>query len=116
MQKDENTPQVAVALGQQLGTRITGTARNQIRMSGNIAELSRDLLRSKHIIHCAGGDRVMRHPAKTSGGFILRERDAAFRLDGTYTDAAVRSVSRENDADGTAALHSGKRPEEDVDG
>src|SRR5258708_2293091 len=83
-------------------------------MFADSAKVSSDLRGRQNEIHAAGGDGRLRHPAICSRVRVLRERDAAGRLDGFNAQCAVGARTREDDADRSAPLYLREGPKERV--
>jgi hypothetical protein len=74
-----------------------------------------DFLRRQHLIGVPGLDQALRHSREPGIFRILRDADAAGRLDGLTTRGAVGAGTREDDGDRFFPLLRRERPEEVVD-
>jgi len=95
-----------------IGLRLVG---HHIRMLGQVRQLPRNPLGRQHEIHAARPNRARRHPRIFRGLFVLRERNAARRLDRPTTFRAIRPVPRQNYANRAMTFLVGQRAEEFVD-
>ena len=85
-------------------------------MLADLCETRGDLVRRKHQVDGAAGNRALRHAAMLRRVFVLRERQASGRLDLADPEGAVRARAGQNHADRVLALDRGKRPQEVVHG
>ena len=98
-------PQQAEELVQIILVREHNAGRLPIRillhvgMPADPAQLARNILRAEDEIHDPGRYRAARHAVVPGCALLLREGDAALRLDGPETSCAVRGGAGENHSD-----------------
>jgi hypothetical protein len=97
-----------------LGRFILLRRRLRVGVPGDARDLAGDRVRGQHEVDAPGGDGAPGH-ARVLGRVILRERDAAGRLDGFESERAIGRAAREDYADRAVSLILGERLEEDVD-
>ena len=83
--------------------RFRPIGTRHIRMPGDPGQLACDRCGRQHEVHTAGQDSAPRHSV-VLGGVILREGDAALRLDLLQAECAVVRCARQNHPDGLVTL------------
>ena len=85
-------------------------------MLTDAGELTRDFLRRQDDVDAAAAHGALRHPRVLRRFFVLREGDAAGRLDVFDPQRAVRAGAGQDDADRGGLPIFGERLEEGIDG
>src|SRR6185437_15386987 len=80
-----------------------------IRMAGKPRKFARNFFRREHVVGVPGGYGAAGHAVMFRGFRILREGDAALRLNFAKAERTVRSGTGENSTN-SAIPHLGKRP------
>ena len=79
-------------------------------------QLTSELVRPQHEPHAAGLDSIDWHAGKTSGSWVLRQRDPATLTDRAYATGAVRPCARQHHTDRAIAALFGERGEQNIPG
>src|SRR3954453_14465553 len=80
----------------------------------DMGQFRRDSGGVRNEINCARCNRRSRHPTEFRRSLVLRERHPALALDGFDAGAAIRGITRKDNANPTAALYLSQRAEEDI--
>ena len=77
-------------------------------MTAEARKFAADSLRRQHEVDAAQAYGSARHTGEMGRFIVLRESDAAFAFDLLHRQCAVRTATRQDNADGVSALVFGK--------